>query len=925
MAHITLTGVLLDPTGEFSVGDRVRFTHRTSTGDTVKTAQSMLTIPPDGSYSIDLEYGEILVEYSDYRKPRFKNVGVVVVNEDSTATSIPELLNAVVPPSDAQLIEFQAILADTVSARDDAVAISQNLSTGVAVFPTYALLDDYTPTTEQQKASFKVTNDPNGSLNGYYHWVSGTTYSKDDETEANQAIKELNGARIAYFVGGESGAGAFDFQLSIDNLVVHTGNHIFIYADDAYGEVPDVGEINIPIPDNARWLIYNNSTKSFRFNTTAQLPLRDYLAYDDHIVAVVNHASTKIVHIYGVDYSIDGARQETTHTLPQLSVGGSTYEQGDITMEFDSDDSKIRFPSNVYLFGEKVGTLALSETNIPLVNNKYEVDYTENNRFLIYNHKTKLMRGTNSTHSNVTSDDLIVAMIHAGSGAVGSYNSTGYRFNGVDYTSWNPTSITDNIPLGGMALGGATFNQSKITMAYDSALEVVSFPAGLYMFSDKQGQQKINETNMELVGGRYQVAYENDKRHLVYNLETKLMRGIKGGELTAIDKNNDIRVADIHGASGAVMNFNSSGYSYNGSNYFNWVNVEDIDQSRFGEVTWGSASLPLTIPPLDFDFDNNQILINASGAAGMYTPDGFIFIKQISLNTIIDGKITVPIDYEADRHLIWDNTTKLFYTTSNPNLNALGFDEYLCATFARSKVLHVRCNNYAVNGEQYFSEVSQSQLSDITNPSLDDNKILYNYVLGQEEAANRFSAPFLNVWEKGGLNQFNFEPYFNYPNDLLHMNTDGYNKWKAITTNFIETSCDSLDLTGKTMGIFGGSWSVSASGNELKQAWIDELGITVINYGVGGAGFAIASNSVDTQIAAASSHDIYLLWCSSNDCSANASIGNHNSPIDITSQMGGLGKAIKDLTIKNPSCRVLILSSGKAFDNVRNWDTGATR
>ena len=120
MAHITLTGVLLDPTGEFSVGDRVRFTHRTSTGDTVKTAQSMLTIPPDGSYSIDLEYGEILVEYSDYRKPDFKNVGVVIVNGDSTASTIPELLNAVVPPTDAQLLEFQAILGDTVSARDDA-------------------------------------------------------------------------------------------------------------------------------------------------------------------------------------------------------------------------------------------------------------------------------------------------------------------------------------------------------------------------------------------------------------------------------------------------------------------------------------------------------------------------------------------------------------------------------------------------------------------------------------------------------------------------------------------------------------------------------------------------------------------------------------------------------------------------------------
>tara|TARA_R110000822_G_scaffold36266_2_gene102161 strand:- start:874 stop:2775 length:1902 start_codon:yes stop_codon:yes gene_type:complete len=50
---------------------------------------------------------------------------------------------------------------------------------GVVVFTTYALLDAYTPTTAQESASFKVTNDPTSSLNGYYHWVSGTAYDKD--------------------------------------------------------------------------------------------------------------------------------------------------------------------------------------------------------------------------------------------------------------------------------------------------------------------------------------------------------------------------------------------------------------------------------------------------------------------------------------------------------------------------------------------------------------------------------------------------------------------------------------------------------------------------------------------------------------------------------------------------------------------------
>ena len=59
------------------------------------------------------------------------------------------------------------------------VTVAEGQTAGVIVFATYALLDAYTPATAQEKASFKVTNDSNTSLNGYYSWVSGTTYTKD--------------------------------------------------------------------------------------------------------------------------------------------------------------------------------------------------------------------------------------------------------------------------------------------------------------------------------------------------------------------------------------------------------------------------------------------------------------------------------------------------------------------------------------------------------------------------------------------------------------------------------------------------------------------------------------------------------------------------------------------------------------------------
>jgi hypothetical protein len=115
MAHITLAGVLLDPTGEFSVGDRVRFTHQSTTGSTMRSAVSEIIVPPNGAYSIDLEYGLVLVEYNDYRLGQYRNLGVATVNATNTATSIPELLNAVVPASSAELIEFQTILSDCVA------------------------------------------------------------------------------------------------------------------------------------------------------------------------------------------------------------------------------------------------------------------------------------------------------------------------------------------------------------------------------------------------------------------------------------------------------------------------------------------------------------------------------------------------------------------------------------------------------------------------------------------------------------------------------------------------------------------------------------------------------------------------------------------------------------------------------------------
>ena len=93
MSSITLSGILLDPNSDFAVGDEIRFTHQSNTGQTLKGATSLIRIPSDGSYSITLQYGLILVEYKDALSTQFKSLGVVTVDGNSTATNLPDLLN----------------------------------------------------------------------------------------------------------------------------------------------------------------------------------------------------------------------------------------------------------------------------------------------------------------------------------------------------------------------------------------------------------------------------------------------------------------------------------------------------------------------------------------------------------------------------------------------------------------------------------------------------------------------------------------------------------------------------------------------------------------------------------------------------------------------------------------------------------------
>ena len=194
MAFITLAGKIRDPNSDLSIGDQIRFTQQSTTGETLPGAVSVITISVLGTYSVNLQYGLVLVEYRSAKNPNFRSLGIKTVNSNNPATSIPELLTATVPVSSADLIAFQTILADAVTAKNAAVTAETGAVTArdVAVaasiiqYQTFAELlaisetVDYKQFTVAERANAAYTLQPSG-----YAALAG------DATLANGRIAKL--------------------------------------------------------------------------------------------------------------------------------------------------------------------------------------------------------------------------------------------------------------------------------------------------------------------------------------------------------------------------------------------------------------------------------------------------------------------------------------------------------------------------------------------------------------------------------------------------------------------------------------------------------------------------------------------------------------------------------------------------------------
>jgi hypothetical protein len=267
MASITLAGTLLDPDSSIAIGDQIRFTHQSTTGQTISSAVSLLTVTVLGTYSINLQYGLILVEYKDVKSTQFKNLGVVTVNAANPATSIPELLNAVVPVSSSELIALQAVLADSIAAKNAAVVAKDAAEAALAGIPTYgtaATRDVTTSSTDTTAGRLMKVNDfgigatsvgftdwnaipqqfngllsvsasaanrPAGLTSGFYHVV------KFGDANESFIAKKVNSLEV-FVLSRTAGGTTFIFH----GLLFHSGNtNLNVFSANGSNDVLAVG------------------------------------------------------------------------------------------------------------------------------------------------------------------------------------------------------------------------------------------------------------------------------------------------------------------------------------------------------------------------------------------------------------------------------------------------------------------------------------------------------------------------------------------------------------------------------------------------------------------------------------------------------------------------------------------------------------
>lgn len=135
MASKNFTGYLRSSLGSYAGHDLWRFTHISNTGEVVAGSAEEFRVAESGLYDIDIEYGNVVIESKSSLSRRWYNHGSTVVNSETVVTTLPGLLNAMVPVSDEVLLQMQALLSDAETAKNEAQAAADASAESASVIP----------------------------------------------------------------------------------------------------------------------------------------------------------------------------------------------------------------------------------------------------------------------------------------------------------------------------------------------------------------------------------------------------------------------------------------------------------------------------------------------------------------------------------------------------------------------------------------------------------------------------------------------------------------------------------------------------------------------------------------------------------------------------------------------------------------------
>lgn len=133
-----------------------------------------------------------------------------------------------------------------------------------------------------------------------------------------------------------------------------------------------------------------------------------------------------------------------------------------------------------------------------------------------------------------------------------------------------------------------------------------------------------------------------------------------------------------------------------------------------------------------------------------------------------------------------------------------------------------------------------------------------------------------------------------------------------------QAACQDINLKGKSIAFIGGSLSCRKESKIMKEMLYVNLGAPdIYTYGHGGFGFATTTGSFQNLVTVCRPHDIYFLWCSTNDYGTGVPVGDPSdyteadsfAPNRRSTQCGGMNACIQYLRHLNPKAQIIGITS----------------